>query len=159
MKTILALALLVFLNSLHAKPLDIEPLPEAASKFEQTYVKQCEELIAEIQHAFPNEDPKIVSKKLEIARRYLRNSRADCIPGLRRAIEANDRKEIEVWCGRLSTNVSGFRRATDHLVIISVADGRLTLGDALLGKLKAHWELEDYFSWRFTYESQRGDSN
>jgi hypothetical protein len=143
-----------FALAMDATPPNPESFDTAFDRFATTYIQQCEEIMRELPVNYAERE-----KDFEVLSGYLNNVRADDISGIRRCLkgDVNDTRDMRFWLRGLNTDIIGFRRVLDQLIIINLANNKLRLGEELQEKLKKYWKDERYYSWRFGYEADMID--
>ena len=145
--------IIIFLGlalAIKASPPNIEPFDVVFERFATTYVLQCEEILRELPVSYSGKD-----KDFEGLTKYLNNIKEDDIAGVRRLIKENDDDvfDLPYWLRRLNTDIIGFRRVLDHLIIINLSNDNLKLSEQYKNKLEKYWKDERYYSWRFNHEA------
>lgn len=129
-----------------------QPLPEAFADFQKVYPSRCEELLADIRTRIAGKKEKKVEEQFEYADRYRDNLRADILEAQHAFADPKDPAVLAFTLHKICTDLVGFRRSLDALLIEASASKSLSVDDALLAKLRKFWEEEYYFSWRFGSE-------
>jgi len=133
-----------------------EPFEAAFERFSKLFIPQCEEIMRDLPFDYPEKD-----KDFETLSKYLSNIKADDIAGIRRSMENNpkDPHGLPYWLRRTTTDIIGFRRVLDQMIIINLANNNMRLNKNLQEKLKKYWDAERYYSLRFEDEAYRIDLN
>lgn len=156
MKTIATLLLILgFMQPLNATPPEIEPFDQAFQRFCSEAMPRSDELLRELRVVLAQDKRKQTEETLGVLANYMRNIRADDIPGVQRAVQSRTDTALATWLRRLTTDLTGFRRTVDRMLIENLASNQLRLDGKLLEKLKQYWEDESYFSWRFNHEADQ----
>lgn len=98
------------------------------------------------------------SDSLEIAglkdgmRVYVENINADFRIGLDFAESTKNPESLTVWYLRLRTNIVGFRRTLDQLLILSLRTNPKLIDESLELDLRRVWDVERELSWRIDSE-------
>jgi len=149
---LLILGLMQPLNASLPKP---EPFDQAFARFSSEYMPRSEELLRQLREAFAQDSRKQTAETLEVLAKFTQNISADDIPGIQRAVQSGSDAAVATWLRRLTTDLTGFRRIIDQMLIENLASNQLRLDSKLLEKLKQYWEDESYFSWRFNHEADQ----
>jgi len=146
---ILAIALPVF-----GTPPKVEPIDQSFDRFCKECIPQAEALLSQLRVSYSGEgmDP---SGDVDVLLGYLHNITADDIPGIRRGLAEASNRPLPYWLMRVETDLAGFRRTVDHLIIINLMNNRLPIEDSFRKKLDEFWKTEQYFSKRFRHEVDR----
>ena len=132
-----------------AKPPAREPFGSALDRFATTYLQQCEEIMRELPVNYPEKD-----RDFENLSVYLRNIKTDDIPAIRRVLkEGKEAFDLPHWLRRLTTDIIGFRRVLDQLIIENLSNNNLYLERQFKAKLKKYWDDERYYSLYFNNEA------
>jgi hypothetical protein len=129
-----------------------QPLPEAFADFQKAYPSRCDELLAEVRIRISATKDRKIAERFQHLERYRDNLRADIIEARRAVAEPKDPAVLPFTLHKICTDLIGFRRSLDALIIEASASKALTVDEALLTKVRIFWEEEYDFSWRFGLE-------
>ena len=129
-----------------------QPLAEAFADFEKAYPARFDELLADVRSRIGATKDEKILEQLEIAERYRSNLRADILEARHAFSDPKYAELLLFTLHKICTDLVGFRRSLDALVIEGSASKALTIDDAFLAKLRTLWEEEYYFEWRFRSE-------
>lgn len=156
MRTITILVLLLgLMQPLNATPPKTEPFDQAFDRFSREYMPRSEDLLRQLRQVFSQDSRKQTADTLEVLAKFKQNISDDDIPGIQRAVQSGSDAAAATWLRRLTTDLTGFRRIVDQMLIENLASNGLRLDSKLLEKLKQYWEDESYFSWRFNHEADQ----
>lgn len=156
MRTIITLLLVLgLMQPLKATPPKIEPFDQAFERFCKESVPRTEALLRQLRLALSHDNRKQTAETLEVLAGYIQNITADDISGIQRAIQSGSDTVLATWLRRLTTDLTGFRRTADRMLIENMASNELRLDGPTLEKLKQYWDDERYFSWRFNHEADQ----
>jgi hypothetical protein len=156
MRTIVTLLLILgLMQPLKATPPKIEPFDQAFERFSKEGLPRSEELLRELRVVFSHDNRKQTAETLEVLAKYMQNISADNIPGIQRAIQSGSDTALATWLRRLTTDLTGFRRTVDRMLIENLASNEIHLDGPTLEKLKKYWYDEDYYTWRFSHEADQ----
>lgn len=159
MRTITLLALLIgLMQPLKATLPKPEPFDQAFARFSSEYMPRSEDLLRQLREVFARDSRKKTAETLEVMAKFTQNISADDIPGIQRSVRSGSDAAVATWLRRLTTDLMGFRRIVDQMLIENMASNGLRLDSKLLEKLKQYWEDESYFSWRFSHEADQRTS-
>lgn len=130
-----------------------EPIKDTFVRFSSEHIPQCERLLEELRSRLSPAAVKRQEKMLAALDRYLSNMRGDDVYGFRRALDESAPSAVPYWSARIVTDVTGFRRAVDQIIIESFAAGDLRSDGKFLDSLRAFWESERGYAWRFAREA------
>lgn len=129
-----------------------QPLAEAFADFQKAYPSRCEELIVEIRGRIAGMDEKRVQERFEHLVRYCDNLRADILEAQQAFAAPKDPALLPFTLHKICTDLVGFRRSLDALIIEASAAKAFPIDDALLATIRMIWDDEYRFSWRFSLE-------
>jgi hypothetical protein len=129
-----------------------QPLAEAFADFQKSYPSRCEELITEIRGRIAEKKEKNIQERFEHLVRYSDNLRADILEAQHAFADSKDPALLPFTLHKICTDLVGFRRSLDALVIEASAGKTFSIDDVLLAKIRKLWEDEYRFSWRFSLE-------
>lgn len=156
MRTITVLLLILgLMQPLNATLPKTEPFDQAFERFCKEYTPRSEELLRQLREVFSQDSRKQTKETLEVLAKFAQNISDDDIPGIQRAVQSRSDAALATGLRRLTTDLTGFRRTVDQMLIENLASNGLRLDSKLLEKLKQYWEDESYFSWRFNYEADQ----
>lgn len=153
----IAMLLLVLglMQPLEATPPKIEPFDQAFERFGREGMPRSEELLRQLRVVFSHDTRKQTTETFEVLTKLMQNVRADDISGIQRAIQSGSGTTLATWLRRLTTDLTGFRRTVDRMLIENLASNEIRLDGPTLEKLKQYWYDEDYFTWRFNHEADQ----
>lgn len=134
-----------------AKPPRIDPFDQVIGRFwseELEVFRRVSEQLAQENSSDTND---LVDLK-DGMRGYMRNINADIRVGLNSAMKARNADDLTLWYSRLGTNLVGFRRTLDQLLIIRLRSNPQFIDESLELDLKRIWDVERSLSWRIDYE-------
>lgn len=156
MKTITILVLLLgLMQPLNATLPKTEPFDQAFARFSSEYMPRSEELLRQLREVFAQDSRKQTADTFQVLAKFTQNISTDDIPGIQRAVQSGSDAAVATWLRRLTTDLTGFRRIVDQMLIENLAGNGLRIDSKLLEKLKQYWEDESYFSWRFNHEADQ----
>jgi hypothetical protein len=129
-----------------------QPLAEAFADFQKAYPSRSEELIAAIRERIAEKKEKKVQERFEHLVGYSDNLRADILEAQHAFADSKDPALLPFTLHKICTDLVGFRRSLDALIIEASAAKTFPVDDAMLAKIRKIWEDEYHFSWRFSLE-------
>ena len=151
--SVMLLALTIASVAYGTLPPPPEPIKEAFRRFEEFHIPQCERLLSQLRSRLSRAEIDRHKQAFDGLDRYLSNMRHDDVYGLRRAIEDQASSAIPYWSARTVTDIVGFRRVVDQVIVEALASGALKADDHFLEVLRAFWESERAHAWRFSREA------
>ena len=130
-----------------------QPIQDAFRSFEKDHLPQCERLLHELRRRLSAAGAEFQRERFSALERYLSNLRQDDVHGFRRAMRDSVRSAVRYWADRIVTDVVGFRRVADQIIIESFASGHLRSDGEFVELLRAFWESERSYAWRFAIEA------
>jgi hypothetical protein len=128
------------------------PLQESFADFQKAYPARCDELLAEVRSRLIPTKNKQIAERFEHLERYRDNLRADIIEAQHSFTVPKDPAVLPFILHKICTDLVGFRRSLDALIIEASASKALIVDEVLLRKVRDFWEEEYGFSWRFGSE-------
>ena len=130
----------------------VEPIADTFGRFEKSYPSLCDDLLKDIRGRLPERKSQKIEEGLEHLRLYLENIRSGVQTTRRAFADPAARIALPEALSMLVTDIVGFRRSMDALLIEASASKSLVVTDDLLMKLRIFWEEEYSYSWRFASE-------
>lgn len=131
-----------------------EPIRDTFLRFSEGHIPQCERLLQDLRSRLSPAAVARQEKMLAALDRYLSNMRSDDVYGFGRALSESASSAVPYWSGRIVTDVVGFRRVVDQIIVESLAAGDLRSDGKFLEALRAFWESERSHAWRFGLEAE-----
>jgi hypothetical protein len=130
-----------------------EPIQDTFQRFSSEHIPHCERLLHELRNRLSPAAVERQGKLLAALDGYLSNMRGDDVHGFQRALSEPAPSAVPYWSDRIAIDVVGFRRVVDQIIIESFAARDLRSDENFIELLRAFWESERGYAWRFGLEA------
>lgn len=157
MRLIFVLLAITIIGALaKATPPQIEAFDQTMNRFSRDHIPLYESLLRDLRARLSKDgQTEAGERNLAVLTKYAENISADDVSGIQRAIQGGSDEALIVWLRRITTNLTGFRRTIDRLLVENLLTNKLRVDNSYIEQLKKYWDEEEYFSWRFSHEADQ----